>query len=157
MVDPGETCGFARIWASDMDIRYWSAAITPGEVFAALTGDDHWDHLVIEEFRLFPWMAAQQGFSTVPTAEVIGALKYLAARRGVAWTMQKSMVMKEGRAFANKLKIPMTDRKLGSGKGAYIGPDFDLPGPPHPRDALAHGFYWLQHNSRSPLYEGDGK
>lgn len=44
-----------------------------------LTGTDV---LVIEEFRLYPWLAQQQSYSDFPTVQLIGALKLLWATNG---------------------------------------------------------------------------
>lgn len=101
-------------------------------------------HLAIEEFRLYPWLARQQGFSSFGTAETIGVLKYIARRTGVPFTMQSaSGSKKDGRKFAQQWGFPMRDRKLGSGKYTYYGPDFDIPGLQDPRDAAAHGCAYL--------------
>lgn len=160
-VDPGVTVGFAKLQIRPRPhkIKFWADAVHPGELFAALEERNLFyrpDFIVMEEFRLYPWLASSQGFNTFPAIEVIGVIKYLAAKVDTEVFMQKATVMREGRAAANRHGVPMVQRKLGSGKGAYKGWDFDIPGPPHPRDALAHGFWWAFNNETSYLFEGDG-
>lgn len=95
--------------------------------------------LVLERFRLYPWMARQQGFSEFGTAECLGVCKYIADKVGIPYVLQDPAGnMKDGRQYALQDGFKMVDRKLGSGKYTYYGPDFDLPGKPHRRDAAAH-------------------
>jgi hypothetical protein len=75
-IDPGGVhCGMA--WFADgVCVRVED---TSPNLCVDLT--NHWllqpasETLVIEEFRLYPWLAAQQSFSTFATVETIGALK----------------------------------------------------------------------------------
>jgi hypothetical protein len=97
------------------------------------------DVLVIERFQLYPWMARQQGFSTFGTAESIGIYKRIAHKVGIPVHLQDaSGNKKNGRRRARDWGFKMVDRKLGSGKFVYYGPDFDLPGKLDRRDAAAH-------------------
>jgi hypothetical protein len=97
-------------------------------------------------------MARQQGFSEFPTAQCVGIVKYIASRRDVQVHMQDAKGnLKQGRAQAQKIGFRMVQRRLGNGKYAYRGPDFDLPGKPHRRDAAAHGVRFATLDGGSPL------
>lgn len=122
-------------------------------------------HLVLEEFRLYPWQARTQGFSDFPTPQAIGVLRYLARRYRVPVTMQKAAIKKDARKLADARGVPMKIRSLGSGKGAYRGPDFDakwlqglygVRSSQHIRDALAHLCYWAWTHPDAPARRVDG-
>jgi len=109
-------------------------------------------HLVLERYSLYPWLAREQGYSELETAQCVGVVKYICTRADVDFTLQDAKKnLKEGRANALKAGFQMKDRVLGSGRFKYRGPDFDLPGKPHRRDACAHGAMWATTNPRSPL------
>lgn len=108
--------------------------------------------VVLEEYRLYPWLAREQGFSDFPTAQLVGVVKYLAARVDVPVYMQSAKDnLKDGRSQALRHGFSMVDRQLGHGKYTYRGPDFNLPGPPHRRDAASHGCRFAYLDSSSPL------
>ena len=111
--------------------------------------------IVYETFKLYPWMARQQGFSEFHTAEAIGVIKYLARKYDIPHYGQDAKDSKRhGRAYAVKAGFKMKDRKLGSGKFMYYGPDFDqgLESEQHFRDAAAHAVFWSNRNRESPIY-----
>lgn len=96
-------------------------------------------HLVVERYQLYPWLARQQGFSEFHTPEMIGQIKWIAGKLDLPVHLQDaSGNLKQGRAYAEQDGFPVVERRLGHGKYAYYGPDFDLPGKPHRRDAAAH-------------------
>lgn len=83
--------------------------------------------LVVEEFRLYPWKAKEQGFSQFHTAEMIGQLKLW-----VRWfspetelVMQPAAVKKPTFAIMQGRKIPLTR------------------GTQHSKDAEAHLYSYL--------------
>jgi hypothetical protein len=89
------------------------------------------DAVVIEEFRLYPWMAQNLGFNDMKTSQMIGALKFLANRIGSPVHMQPASIKKP--AFA---------RMKAEG--------FEMPkGTQHAKDAVAHGFWW-HYGSKTP-------
>lgn len=101
------------------------------------------DALVVEEFRLYPWMAREQGYSGFPTVERIGVLRYLARQAGVAFVLQGASVKKMAVQNAQGYGFPL--RKLQGGR-------MDFPGRnQHCRDAEAHGFWFFYHDELSPL------
>jgi hypothetical protein len=176
-IDPGDAwCGLAVFRLSRQPrLRYDTAidcsklgkiqlmqaeTMHPDELYAWL--EQHcWDGasdllaIVLERYQLYPWMARQQGFSEFPTAQCVGVVKYLASRAGVPVHMQDAKgCLKGGRAAAKRAGFAMKDRRLGSGRFAYRGPDFDLPGKPHRRDAAAHGVYFAARGKGSPLRSG---
>lgn len=163
-VDPGEVyCGFAwvRLYraaphqcdcpfgcSSDgaVRIRHCVTFSPPLELFNYLEANlRHAGVLVIEEFRLYPWMARQQGFSTFGTSETIGVCKWLARRAQVPVVMQPTAkTLKDGRRRADEWGFPMIPAVIGSGRYAEPCPDFgQLRGKPHRRDAAAHAIEYI--------------
>lgn len=109
-IDPGGVhCGMA--WFED------GACVRVEDTSPDLCIDlaNHWmlqphaQTLVIEEFRLYPWMAAQQSFSTFATVETIGALKL--ARRWnaphIELVMQPASIKKPTERIMKARKITM--------------------------------------------------
>jgi hypothetical protein len=169
-IDPGDVwCGLAEFKLNDFPrIRYSDAidcsrlgkiqlmaamTVHPSDLYGWL--EHHARDLsaiILERFALYPWMAREQGFSEFPTAQCVGVVKYIASRVDVPVYLQDPKGnLKEGRAQAAKIGFRMKDRRLGSGRFAYRGPDFDLPGKPHRRDASAHGVRFATLDRRSPL------
>jgi hypothetical protein len=109
--------------------------------------------IVLERFSLYPWLAREQGFSELLTAQCVGVVKFIAGRAGTPCYLQDAKgCLKEGRTAAAASGFRMKDRALGSGRFRYRGPDFDLPGKPHRRDSAAHGVYFATRNrEHSPL------
>lgn len=112
----------------------------------------HAHHMVLERYSLYPWLAREQGYSELLTAQCVGVCTYLADRAQVPLTLQDAKGnLKGGRAAAKAAGFKMADRVLGSGRFKYRGPDFALPGRPHRRDACAHGVRWATASPSSPL------
>lgn len=171
-VDPGEAwCGFAwfhlvRPGPHQCDCPFGCSSNGAVRLLQCLTfrpPDECFDYLdtnlhrasvlVLERFRLYPWMARQQGFSSFGTAESIGVIKRIARRLDVPVVLQDAAGnLKDGRAFASTWGFPMVERKLGSGRYTYFGPDFDLPGKPHRRDAAAHGCSYIGGSGKFDRY-----
>lgn len=90
------------------------------------------DVLVIESFQLYPWEAENQYWSTFPTCELIGALKWLHAKHGYGCelVMQKADIKKPtfAQLRARGIKSLAKRRKV--------------PGQ-HVLDAEAHAWHYL--------------
>lgn len=137
-IDPGKTCGVVE-WRGGSPVRY--VACTPDALFYELGTHSDVVRLVVEEFRLYPGrQALNQTMSTMETCEVIGVLKYLGKLHGIPVVMQKAQNMKQGREYAASIGVPMRDRKKN---GKPILCFAEPKGPQHPRDALAHGYYYI--------------
>jgi hypothetical protein len=109
-------------------------------------------HLVLERYSLYPWLAREQGYSELLTSQCVGVVRYLADRASLPLTQQDAKGnLKAGRAIAKSSGFKMKSRVLGSGRFKYRGPDFDLPGRPHRRDAASHGVVWAARDPSSPL------
>lgn len=109
-------------------------------------------HVVLENYRLYPWLAREQGYSELLTAQCVGVVRYIASKADMPVTLQDAKGhLKDGRALARRYGFTMTVRTLGSGRFKYRGPDFALPGRPHRRDACAHGVFWSARDPSSPL------
>lgn len=158
-IDPGHTCGVAIVrLGKTVQVPNTVESVSPGHVVDLLERPTvpgrEWDIVIVEEFRLYPWLARSQAFSDFKTVEVIGVIKYLTAKHNLPLYMQQAGIKKEARSLAEDHGWPMVERSLGSGKGKYRGPDFDFRGQQHGRDALAHAVYWAWRNPHSPTYEG---
>lgn len=172
-VDPGETwCGLAIFdlvpgsrfpGPNCLDqsrrgrIRLMTAVtLTPVRLYEELEGlVSQLDHLVLERYSLYPWLAREQGYSEMLTAQCVGVVRYICRKAGLPYTQQDSKGnLKEGRAIAARSGFTMVERSLGSGRFKYRGPDFKLPGKPHRRDACAHGVRWAARDKSSPLVAG---
>jgi hypothetical protein len=92
--------------------------------------------LVIEEFRLYPWLAAQQSFSTFETVEVIGSLKTVHRwlGGGTALAMQPASIKEPTR----KIMRARNQTVLASQSKAGI----------HCADAELHGYYYTHQQNR---------
>jgi hypothetical protein len=110
------------------------------------------DFVVMERFSLYPWMAREQGFSEMKTAQMVGVVKWICRKQDVPVTLQDAKgTLRAGRTWAKQAGFKMKDRVLGSGQWKYRGPDFDLPGKPHRRDSASHGVFWATQDPHSPL------
>lgn len=104
------------------------------------------DLIIIEEFRLYPWMAREQGFSSFETVEVIGALKYLADRvLDIPYVMSKTSNKAPAVSVA-KSNQPTLVRRGSGGKTDFVGSN------QHERDALSHLVWYAWRDRTSPLY-----
>lgn len=116
------------------------------------------DFVIIERYQLYPWAARQQGFSEFETPQLIGVLRYLARKSAVPVVLQTASVKKKGRQMAFDAGVrPMAFRSLGSGKGAYKGPDFGElrdGSTQHERDAIAHVYHWALTSKDSEYKRG---
>ena len=58
-----------------------------------------------EEFKLYPWMADEQGFSELRVVEVIGVVKYLTRKHDIPLVMTKPLWKKPVAAWMAKQGI----------------------------------------------------
>lgn len=130
-----------------------AVTLTPADLYRALEAQmPHLHHLVLERYSLYPWLAREQGYSELETAQCVGVVKYICDKAQVPYTLQDAKGnLKAGRALAQQHGFRMKERALGSGRFRYRGPDFDLPGKPHRRDSSAHGVKWACTDLSSPL------
>lgn len=97
---------------------------------------------VIEEYRLYPDKLQQQGFSSVGTSEVIGAIKWFVMaqeepeRFGVV--MQSAGIKDAGcrRLGGDCHRLPR--QGLTHDRDVHVGSNI------HSRDAESHGVYWTR-------------
>ena len=130
-LDPGDTTGWAMLehgsLAHSGQVAGTTARIT--ELF-----DLYAPTLVIfEEFVLYPWKSAQQSFSNLPTARLIGAIELLAEQRRIP-------VLGQG---ANLAKGVIDDQKL---KNLFLYQS----GKRHANDAIRHAVYAMCCNKQLP-------
>lgn len=176
-VDPGDVhCGVAKFrvlspadpinrtgrWqavcevASEFDppnlVRMFESFAWPDEVADELRPDDI-DLFIVEEFRLYPWMARQQGYSDFKTPRLIGKLEYLVGKSGRRLYMQGASVKKQAVARARRVADDTDAKqyapqliKLTKGRYDFRGRN------QHIRDAMAHGWYWLLTHPDSPMH-----
>jgi hypothetical protein len=131
-LDPGEKhCGFAQFgYGTPNPSPQWHMNVTyelsPGEMFHLLeTCKVPGTLVVFEEYRLYPWLLQEQGYSEVPTAERIGVIKYLCDKRRLAREQQSASIKKPTAGVMRVLGIEQT------------GPN------QHCRDAEMHGWHFI--------------
>lgn len=138
-VDPGETSGFFLFNSADK-VHYnekdRDIIVSLGEKdnyygFDSLIENYSPDLIVYEEFKLYPWKAKQKAWSTFPTVEVIGVLRYLAEKHNIEMIGQGA-----------DTKDYFDDKKL---KWCSMHKGYS----PHERDAIRHGFFYLEFGGES--------
>lgn len=139
-IDPGETTGYAILKAGESQtIKYdketTDMLIKTGELnlwydLENLIEESLCDIIVYEEFKLYPWRAKQKHWSTFPTAQVVGVIKYLANKFDLP-------VLGQGA----DAKDHYDDKKL-KWCNLYKGRS------PHERDAIRHGLYAIDFNDK---------
>src|SRR5918911_844765 len=90
-LDPGETLGWSFARGGKFDI----AAQIKNATFQDLRSIvDHFepDLVVMESFRLYPWKADQQAFSSLYTPRLIGALEYILDERKIPRAFQSAQM-----------------------------------------------------------------
>lgn len=91
-IDPGETCGYAVVH----EPGHIYAGSYPMLEFLSWVDNALWAHnldrIVIEEYRIYPDKALAHSGKTVPTAECIGAVKWIARRYGVPVIEQQASI-----------------------------------------------------------------
>lgn len=138
-IDPGEVhCGTA-LWLGGKCVSVKEYA--PGALFAYLEDmlrSQSLDLVVMEEFRLYPWKAVEQGFSQLKTVETIGVVRYLVARWGMTIPLieQPALIKKptEGHMRAGGVKHRAVVEKAGG----------------HCKDAESHGYWYLHYGGKKP-------
>lgn len=118
-IDPGKTTGYALFIGKTL------------REYGTVEGSDTYklldllpDIVIIESFRLYPWKANQQSFSSFETVEIIGVLKFLCEQKGISYIMQPATI-----------KTVWPDERLKS-EGYYVKNR-------HSRDAVRHGLYYV--------------
>lgn len=169
-IDPGDKhVGIARmqltpssqhpvriIWSNEFDPDGLVALLEGAVAFSGLKGaiqpnqdldDMDIGAIVCEEFRLFPWMARQQGYSSFATVELIGVTRYLTKKAGIPLYLQGASVKKPAVPLGRVAGVPTA--KTSGGRLDFVGRN------QHVRDAIAHGVWWALRNKNSPVYSGN--
>ena len=132
-IDPGSVhCGTA--WWEDGECK-WTREYTPYGLFQLL---NNWmtlksgDVVVMEEFRLYPWKSAEQGFSQLKTVETIGVVRWIVGTKwsGAVELIEQPALIKKptmGQMRARGVTNLATEEKTGG----------------HCADAFLHGWYYL--------------
>jgi len=124
-IDPGDVHVGVSCWAN----RRWQYAeeLTQAQLWEVITG---WRPtlIVLERFHLYPWMAKTQSFSTMPTSQLIGAIKRTAEVNGIHLVEQQTQVLNLTR------KTPYYKNHIA---------EHGKPWSEHAESALLHGLYYL--------------
>ncbi len=132
--------------------RWWTRDLSPEALTDFLEQTvTQFDVVVVEEFRLYPELAREQGYSDFPTVEMIGVIKYLCKRANVKVVMQGASIKRKSRRIGERTGFPGKVRSLGAGRNRYTGWDYQAPSQ-HERDATAHGAWHVFTNESSPAY-----
>ena len=135
-IDPGDKhVGFAA-WEGGELVKW--AKFSPQQTIAELEpfqGLDILSRIVVESYRLYPWLAAQQGYSALLTPQLIGVIEYLGWKAGADVVEQNATI--KARAFAEMEIAGFTMPKTNQ----------------HVRDAICHGWWW-QHKGQGKPKKG---
>lgn len=123
-IDPGEKHNGFAMWNSG-DLTDTDTLGPDDFVDFLWHYPNRWDQIVMEEYRLYPWLLQQQGFSAVETVEIIGVVKHLARQRGWPVEMQPASIKKPAEGITRTRGIRLVGRTR------------------HARDAELHGWYWI--------------
>lgn len=156
-IDPGDVHQGVAYFTTARNrglIRHWTRDLTRAQLLGLAEGADV-DGWVVEEFRLYPELAREQGFSNFPTCEVIGVLQYLADTRGLVMVRQGGGMKKKARQIGERVSPERGSvRRIGTARGSVWGWDFNAPSQ-HERDATAHGVWYAFRGGASELLERD--
>ena len=133
VLDPGGTTGFVVLRnAPLLDYKSMPDVLTFGSLEEWHGIEDLlrvWDIsvIVMEDFKLYPWKARQQSFSTMVAPRVIGAVEVLAAQYNISVVKQSASV---GKSVTVSVGLRKT-LKLN-----------------HIIDAVSHGIFYLRTQGR---------
>lgn len=161
-IDPGDKHQGVAYFEIDISVgegrsvkRWWTRDLSRASLIK-LVEDASVDALVVEEFRLYPEMAREQGYSDFATPKMIGVLEYLADVRNIPIYLQGASLKRKSRRIGERSGFPGKVRMLGAGRSRYRGWDFDGPSQ-HERDATAHGVWWAFRSENSLVRDMDLK
>lgn len=130
-IDPGKTTGIVCVQAPSLDTAIMAETTdiknTIDFIRIMRTSEEHPTTIIIEEFRLRKNKAVQQAGSTIPSAEVIGAIR--------GWAIGKDnveIVMQSASAIGTI--VPVMLKAFGLWQPTV--------GKPHARDAARHLIYY---------------
>lgn len=122
----------------------WAREETPLGTMQYLGKHLHGEHvLVVERYQLYPHLAQTQQGSDMRTSQMIGALKWLAYRRGARVVIQQAALKRATEALI--IKRGIARKATGNGD--------------HAKDAETHGYTYLWRSSQTrsePPRDSDG-
>lgn len=95
-IDPGDIHVGVAVFVGANCIEAYE--VEPAEILVRM---ERWmvtealDEVIVEAFRLYPWMAKNQGFSEFLTPQLIGAIKYVVARFGNMQVIEQPATVKK--------------------------------------------------------------
>jgi hypothetical protein len=101
-LDPGNTTGWALFNGEGKLLGCGQMPATSGLKLDRLISLSKATHLVIEEYRIYPWKMAQHSMSDVPTLRLVGAIELIAAQRKLPLRKQGANLAK---GFCTNLKL----------------------------------------------------
>lgn len=114
----------------------YAIEVTPAEMILRLENDPY-EKLIVEEFRLYPWKMAEQGFSQIKTAELIGVIRYIARKRHIEVVQQPASIKQACEGILRAKGVVLQSRGHG----------------PHAKDAELHGFFFFRDNLKGVRWE----
>lgn len=93
-LDPGDNnTGVARTGKPGLvSVQTWFGYDATVRELRALMHAGLVDTVVCEEYRLYPWLAQQQGYSDFPTVQLIGAIRLICNDYGIERVMQPATI-----------------------------------------------------------------
>lgn len=131
-IDPGATCGVCAVGVSDRKVGLYSDSCE-NLYYRLEDWPDGYVTLVVERFILYPNRAQGQAMADLETPEIIGVLKFIAARRG--WNIYLQT--------AAQVKPWATDETVTTMPWWSIGPEQWKSASRHARDAARHAAYFI--------------
>lgn len=127
-------------------ILHWTRDLSV-DALEELTETASVDAIVIEEFRLYPDKAREQGYSDFKTTQRVAVVDYICRKRGIEFFVQGASIKRLARAYGRRSGLFPHQPRMRDW-------DFNAPSQ-HERDAIAHGVWWTLKNKRSPMYDLD--
>jgi len=124
--DPGETTGWAKVNSETGEME---SGEFPKWSWIEKLIYTYPDHVVIEEFKLYPARAAEQSWSSFPSVEVIGVIKFI----------------------SSKANIPVTEQSASMAKALVVAVD-KASMSRHAYDALRHALIFLKRRSEDGAF-----
>jgi len=122
-IDPGVTTGFALFQFPHLrgHAQFRSTLVPSAARRVRLVIDKYQpQHIVVEEYVIYPWMVRQQSWSSLHTVRLIGAIELIAADLKLPLTKQQALKAKN-----------IKDKSLKQW-------NLYKPGKPHANDAIRH-------------------
>jgi hypothetical protein len=119
-VDPGDAHVGIAAWSRRGGIKSIEKDADVALAVLDVLLDQDWTCLVIEKFVLYPTQARAQSYSPMLTAEMIGALKWIASRKGTPVVTQGADIKEPTRRQCRARGLEWRDLRSGHASDARL-------------------------------------